>query len=85
MLLADWALVPGGQGRHTEAVESAAVPAEHTAQLELEALETLPGVQGVHDVAEAKLKVPAEQMLHDVPLRNMPAAQDVMLAPLSIV
>ena len=77
--------MPGGQGLQTETAESAAVPAGQTAQLELEALATLPGAHVVHDVADAELKVPAEQLPQADPLRNCPAAQDVMLAPLSIV
>ena len=79
------ALVPGGQRWHVDVAESADWPAGHGAQLELEALETLPGGHVAHDVADTELNVPGGQMSQAEPLRNRPAAQDVMLAPLSIV
>ena len=85
MLPADWAFVPGAQGLQTETAESAAVPAGQTAQLELEALATLPGAHDAHDVADAELKVPEGQTPQADPLRKLPAVQDEMFAPLSIV
>ena len=60
-------------------------PAGQIVHRALAAAATLPGAHVAHAVAAAELKAPGRQTLHDVPLRNWPAAQDVMLAPLSIV
>ena len=60
-------------------------PAGQMVQRALAAAATLPGAHVAHAVADAELKDPGGQMPQAEPLRNLPAAQDVMLAPASIV
>ena len=51
-------------------------------QLELEALETLPGAHVMQEVAAGPEYAPRGHALQTVPFRKLPAAQAAMAAPL---